>query len=152
MCFCPQTIIMAFHGPVRVVLMFVGMFTFLAAITFKTLSGFGAKSGEYLSRKSVRGFVKHAVEYITDCAHLDTGVFKQSTEDVTLKYTTPLTPALWTLFVWDYIYIWIFAMFVYFLVGLCRRLAPAPFVILSHIIYRRLCLIAASRCRTVSFS
>ncbi|XP_070709427.1 uncharacterized protein [Pempheris klunzingeri] len=86
---------MVIHSPARVVLMFVGLFTFLVAITLNSLSGFGAKSG----------------------------VFKQSTEDVTLKYTTPITPAQWALFVWDSTYIWMFAMFMYFLVGLCRRSA-----------------------------
>ncbi|XP_044032776.1 uncharacterized protein LOC122866761 [Siniperca chuatsi] len=86
---------MVTHSPARVVLMFVGLFTFLVAITLNTLTRFGAKSG----------------------------VFKQSTEDVTLKYTTPITPAQWALFVWDFMYIWIFAMFIYFSVGLCRRSA-----------------------------
>ncbi|KAM9712505.1 uncharacterized protein ACNS7B_023037 isoform 2-T2 [Menidia menidia] len=84
---------MANHNPARVVLLFVGLITVLAAITFNCLSGFGDKSG----------------------------VFKQRTEDVTLKYMTPITPAQWTFFVWDFLYFWIFAMFVYFLVGLCRR-------------------------------
>ncbi|XP_068566017.1 uncharacterized protein [Cebidichthys violaceus] len=86
---------MVSHSPARVVLMFVGLFAFLVSITLNSLSGFGAKSG----------------------------VFKQRTEDVTLKYTTPITPAQWALFVWDFIYFWIFAMFLYFLVGLCRRSA-----------------------------
>lgn len=58
---------------------------------------------------------------LTVCAQLNTGVFNQATEDVTLKYTTPITPAAWALFVWDFIYIWVFAMFIYLLVGLCRR-------------------------------
>lgn len=55
---------MVTHNPARVVLMFVGLFTFLAAITFNTLSGFGAKSGEYLSDKSnqMKIFVKHVME------------------------------------------------------------------------------------------
>ncbi|KAF1373094.1 hypothetical protein PFLUV_G00256750 [Perca fluviatilis] len=86
---------MVTHNPARIVLMFVGLFAFLAAITFNSLSGFGAKSG----------------------------VFKHSTEDVTLKYTTPITPAQWALFVWDFIYFCFSAMFIYFLVGLCRRSA-----------------------------
>ncbi|XP_020507725.2 uncharacterized protein [Labrus bergylta] len=84
---------MATHRPYRIVLMFVGLFTLLAAITFNSLSGFGAESG----------------------------IFKQTTEDVTLMYTTPITPAQWAMFVWDFIYIWLFAMFIYFLAGLCRR-------------------------------
>ncbi|KAK1884799.1 NAD kinase [Dissostichus eleginoides] len=83
------------HSLARVVLMFAGFFSFLVSITFNSLSGFGAKSG----------------------------VFKHSTEDVTVKYTTPITPAQWALFVWDFIYIWAFAMYIYFLVGLCRRTA-----------------------------
>ena len=58
---------------------------------------------------------------LTGCAQLNTGVFNQATEDVTNKYTTPITPAEWALFVWDFIYIWVFAMFIYLLVGLCRR-------------------------------
>jgi hypothetical protein len=40
---------------------------------------------------------------------------------VTLKYRTPLSPATWSLFVWDFIYVWFFFMFLYFLAGLCRR-------------------------------
>ncbi|XP_034428488.1 uncharacterized protein LOC117753992 [Hippoglossus hippoglossus] len=81
------------HNTARVVLMFLGLFMFLAAITVNSLSGFGAESG----------------------------VFQQSTEDVTLKYVTLFTPAPWALFVWDFSYIWISAMFIYFVVGLCRR-------------------------------
>ncbi|KAF6716761.1 hypothetical protein FQA47_024033 [Oryzias melastigma] len=84
---------MANHDPARVVLMFVGLFTFLAAITFNFLSGFGDKSG----------------------------VFQQRIEDVTMKYSTLITPAQWTYLVWDFTYFWVFAMFVYFLTGLCRR-------------------------------
>lgn len=37
------------NKPYRVVLMFVGFFTVIAAITFNSLSGFGTESGEYLS-------------------------------------------------------------------------------------------------------
>lgn len=73
------------------------------------------------------------MDYIKSCAHLTAGVFKQRKEDVTQKYITPVSPALWALFLWDYTYFWIFAMFVYLLVGLCRRLAPAPFATYSHI-------------------
>ncbi|XP_056155873.1 uncharacterized protein LOC130130161 [Lampris incognitus] len=77
----------------RVVLMFLAMLAFLAAFTLKIMAGIGARSG----------------------------VFQQSTEDVTLKYATPISVAGWALFVWDFIYIWVLAMFTYFLVGLCRR-------------------------------
>lgn len=91
------------------------------------------------------------MEHITYCAYLNVGIFRQSTEDVTLKYTTPITPAPWALFVWDFIYVWIFAMFIYFLVGLCRRLAPAAFLIFSHIIHKR-SLTAVSHCSAVSLS
>ena len=45
--FHPPTI-MVNHNPARVVLMFIGLLMFLAAITLNTLSGFGAESGEYL--------------------------------------------------------------------------------------------------------
>ncbi|XP_018550831.1 uncharacterized protein LOC108896276 isoform X2 [Lates calcarifer] len=83
------------HKPARVVLMFLAFFLFLAAMTLNSMSGFGSKSG----------------------------VFQHVTEDVTVKYTTPLTPAQWALFVWDFTYIWFLAMFIYFLVGLCRRTA-----------------------------
>ncbi|KAJ3611044.1 hypothetical protein NHX12_021060 [Muraenolepis orangiensis] len=77
----------------RPVLMFLGLISFSAAFALNILAGLGASSG----------------------------VFKQSTEDVTLKYLTPLTPASWSLFVWDFIYVWLFFMFLYFLAGLCRR-------------------------------
>ncbi|XP_061569309.1 uncharacterized protein LOC133423179 [Cololabis saira] len=81
------------HNPARVALVFVGLCVFFPAISFNFLSGFGDKSG----------------------------IFKQRTEDVTLKYTTPITPAKWAFVVWDFIYFWIFAMFVYFLAGFFRR-------------------------------
>ncbi|XP_035811476.2 uncharacterized protein LOC118471365 [Amphiprion ocellaris] len=79
----------------RVVLMLVGFIVFLPAIIINTLSRFGSKSG----------------------------FFKQSTEDVILKYTTPITPAHWTFFVWDFMHLWLLAIYIYFLVGLCRRRA-----------------------------
>lgn len=62
--FYPKTIIMETHSLARVVLMFVGLFTFLAAVIFNSLSGFGAKSGEYLLEKSnqMKVFVKHVME------------------------------------------------------------------------------------------
>ncbi|XP_034036496.1 uncharacterized protein LOC117519271 [Thalassophryne amazonica] len=86
---------MANHNPARVVLMFLGFLTFLAAITLNSLSGFSN----------------------------NLGIFTQMTEDVSLKYTTLFTPAQWTFFVWDFIYFWVFAMFSYMVVGLCRRSA-----------------------------
>lgn len=49
-----------------------------------------------------------------------------------LKYATPLTPAPWALFIWDYTYLWILAMFVYFLVGLCRRFPPHLNTLIPH--------------------
>ncbi|XP_033841878.1 uncharacterized protein LOC117388441 [Periophthalmus magnuspinnatus] len=98
--------------PTRSLLMLVGFFTFLAALTFNIISRFGAR----------------------------TGIFTQSTEDVLLKYTTPFTPVQWTFFVWDFIYIWVLAMFLYFISGLCRRTAydwmyttPAAFCYGFHI-------------------
>ncbi|XP_047424504.1 uncharacterized protein LOC124995836 [Mugil cephalus] len=86
---------MANHHRARVTLTFGGLFTIVAAITFNSLSGYGTKSG----------------------------VFQQTTEDVTVKYTTAITPAQWVFFVWDVLHVWIFAMFMYFLAGLCRRSA-----------------------------
>lgn len=41
-----QAIIMAARNPARVVLMFVGLFVFLTATTFNSLSAFGNKSGK----------------------------------------------------------------------------------------------------------
>ncbi|XP_043960296.1 uncharacterized protein LOC122824124 [Gambusia affinis] len=81
------------HNPPRIILMLVGLFTLFPAITLNFLSGFQDYSG----------------------------VFRQHTEDVSLKYVTSVTPAQWTFFVWVFIYFWFFAMFVYFLAGLCRR-------------------------------
>lgn len=65
-------------------------------------------------------------------ARVFAGLFQQSTEEVTLKYATPITPAPWALFIWDYSYIWIFAMFMYFLVGLCRRFPPRLNALILH--------------------
>ncbi|XP_062235984.1 uncharacterized protein LOC133933046 [Platichthys flesus] len=64
------------HDLARVVLMFLGLIMFLAAITINSMSGFGAESG----------------------------VFQQSTEDVTLKYVTLFTPANWALHAYDWLY------------------------------------------------
>lgn len=104
------------HNPARVVLMFVGLFTFLSAITFNFLSGFGDKSGDYF-------FLNKKTKMFQDVHDetLNAGVFRQRTEDVTRKYSTLITPAQWAFFVWDFTYFWVFAMFVYFLTGLCRR-------------------------------
>lgn len=68
------------------------------------------------------------------------------------KYPTLITPALWALFVWDFIYFWVFVMFIYFLVGLCRRYASAPLVIFLYVIYNvQLCLFLNS-CFSSSFN
>lgn len=70
-------------------------------------------------------------DYLADCLYPGAGVFQQKTEDVIIKYSTPITPPSWLFFVWDFVYLWIFAMFIYFLVGLCRRFAPpAPSLML----------------------
>lgn len=97
--------------------MLAGMLAFLCAVTFKILSSFGARSGDCLTafpREGVRSGYTRACVFA--------GVFQQSTEEVILKFVTPVTPAPWALFFWDYTYLWIFAMFVYLIVGLCRRL------------------------------
>lgn len=107
----------------RAVLMLVGFITFLTALTFNTLSGFGSKSGEYFAHQSTIT----PTEYVIT-AHLIAGIFIQTTEDVMLKYNTPLTPAQWTFFIWDFIYFWIFAMFIYFITGLCRRFAVILYI------------------------
>ncbi|PWA17956.1 hypothetical protein CCH79_00004120, partial [Gambusia affinis] len=77
-------------------------------------------------------------QYVT----LNAGVFRQHTEDVSLKYVTSVTPAQWTFFVWVFIYFWFFAMFVYFLAGLCRR----------HLLLVDMCLvfncITSAQCRS----
>lgn len=65
-------------------------------------------------------------------ARIFAGIFKQTTEEVILKYTTPITPAPWALFVWDYTYLWILAMFMYFIVGLCRRFPHRPNTLILH--------------------
>lgn len=114
--FYPQITSMASHSPARIVLMFAGMLAFLCAIIFKILSSFGAKSGDCLTafhREGVRSGYTRACVFA--------GIFQQSTEEMILKYATPITPAPWALFIWNYTYLWIFAMFVYFIVGLCRR-------------------------------
>lgn len=53
--FYSEIVIMTNPNPARVVLMLVGLFTFLAAIMLNLLSGFGEKSGEYCFRIGVVG-------------------------------------------------------------------------------------------------
>lgn len=118
---------MATRSPARVALMFAGLLAFLAAITFNTLSGFGAKSGAYFT-----SFDSEAGRDVPTRARVFAGIFQQSTEEVTLKYATPITPAPWVLFIWDYSYIWIFVMFMYFLLGLCRRFPPHLNALILH--------------------
>lgn len=68
---------------------------------------------------------------------------------MTLKYTTQITPAQWTFFVWDFTYFWVLAMYIYFLLALCRRYVP--FVVFTHTIHMRLqCLATASHSRNDS--
>lgn len=114
--FYPQIRCMASRSLARVLLMFAGMLAFLCAVTFKTLSAFGAKSGDCLT-----SFHREGLRSGSTRARVFAGIFQQSTEEGILKYTTPITPARWALFIWDYTYLWIFAMFVYFVLGLCRR-------------------------------
>lgn len=123
----PQIRSMASRSLARVLLMFAGMLAFLCAITFNTLSAFGAKSGESLTpfhHEEVRSGQTRVLVFA--------GVFHQSTEEVILKYKTPITPAPWALVIWDYAYLWIFTMFLYFIVGLCRRFPPHRNPLIRH--------------------
>lgn len=52
--FHPLIITMVNHDQARVMLMFFGLFTFLAAITLNAMSGFGKKSGECLVQLKFR--------------------------------------------------------------------------------------------------
>ncbi|KAL2085606.1 hypothetical protein ACEWY4_018926 [Coilia grayii] len=88
---------MAERNPGRVAITVVSLVAHLAAMVFNTLASIGEKSG----------------------------IFKQSTEDVTQKYETAITPARWSFFIWDFTYIWLLCMHIYLLTGLYRRSASS---------------------------
>lgn len=47
--------------------------------------------------------------------------FTTTTANVSAVFDTPITPSGWTFNIWSVIYIWLTAMIVYILTGLCRR-------------------------------
>ncbi|XP_041922947.1 uncharacterized protein LOC121687872 [Alosa sapidissima] len=84
---------MAERNPTRVAFVIFSLVAHLIAMAFNTLASIGKPSG----------------------------VFQQSTEDVTQKYVTAITPAKWSLFFWDFTYVWLLCMHIYLLAGLYRR-------------------------------
>lgn len=88
--FYPQIRSMASHSLARLLLMFAGMRAFSCKVM---------RSGYTPAR-------------------VFAGVLQQSLEEVILK-TSPKSPATWALFVLDYTYLWIFALFLYLIVRLC---------------------------------
>ncbi|XP_012670519.2 uncharacterized protein LOC105889269 [Clupea harengus] len=88
---------MAERNPGRVAVVVLSLVAHLVAMVFNTLASIGGPSG----------------------------IFKQSTEDVTQKYVTDITPARWSLFVWDFTYVWLLCMHIYLLTGLFRRSASS---------------------------
>lgn len=49
------------------------------------------------------------------------GPYTTTTANVSAVYDTELTPSGWTFNIWTVIYIWLSAMIVYIVSGLCRR-------------------------------
>lgn len=56
------------------------------------------------------------------------GPYTTTTANVSAVFDTQLTPSGWTFNIWSVIYIWLTAMIIYILSGLCRKS-----VSLSHI-------------------
>lgn len=67
-----------------------------------------------------------------DFAYIDVfppaGPYTTTTANVSAVFDTQLTPSGWTFNIWSVIYIWLTAMIIYILSGLCRKS-----VSLSHI-------------------
>ncbi|XP_063062361.1 uncharacterized protein LOC134455271 [Engraulis encrasicolus] len=86
---------MSERNPRRVAIIVVSLLAHVAAMVFNTLASIGE----------------------------ETGIFMHSTEDITQKYETAITPARWSFFMWDFTYIWLLCMHIYLITGLYRRSA-----------------------------
>lgn len=56
------------------------------------------------------------------CTFSPSGPFTTTTANVSAEFDTPITPSGWTFNIWSVIYIWLTAMIIYILSGLCRKL------------------------------
>lgn len=52
------------------------------------------------------------------------GPYRTTTANVSSVFDTQITPSGWTFNIWSVIYIWLTAMVIYILTGLCRKLRP----------------------------
>lgn len=52
------------------------------------------------------------------------GPYSTTTANVSSVFDTQITPSGWTFNIWSIIYIWLTAMVIYILTGLCRKLRP----------------------------
>lgn len=50
------------------------------------------------------------------------GPYDTTTGNVSAVFDTQITPSGWTFNIWSVIYVWLTAMIIYILTGLCRKL------------------------------
>ncbi|XP_035286492.1 uncharacterized protein si:dkey-29d8.3 [Anguilla anguilla] len=81
------------HSPARIAVILLSLLVFIITVAFNALAGRGSKNGP----------------------------FHQNTGNVSKTYETEITPAGWTFSIWGVIYFWLFAMFTYIIISLCRR-------------------------------
>lgn len=58
------------------------------------------------------------------------GLYDTTTANVSAVFDTQITPSGWTFNIWSVIYIWLTAMIIYIVAGLCRKLWPMFFILL----------------------
>lgn len=56
------------------------------------------------------------------------GPYRTTTANVSAVFDTQITPSGWTFNIWSVIYVWLTAMIIYILAGLCRKLRPIVFI------------------------
>ncbi|XP_069015491.1 uncharacterized protein [Embiotoca jacksoni] len=82
---------MAKHNPWRLAAILVSVVTYGISLVFNGLSAVG------------------------------TGPFETTTANVSAVFDTQLTPSGWTFSIWSVIYVWLTAMIIYIVAGLCRK-------------------------------
>lgn len=55
---------------------------------------------------------------------LSSGIYTTTTANVSAVFDTQITPSGWTFNIWSVIYVWLTAMIVYIVSGLCRKYSP----------------------------
>lgn len=118
------------HNPLRLTATVVSVVGFVISLVFNALAALGIGKiflnvqcciieKLYISYKVI--ILYNLTKYIPSLSISLIGPYYTTTANVSAKFDTEITPSGWTFNIWTVIYIWLTAMIIYILAGLCRK-------------------------------